>query len=133
MFKRKVGSKYGAIKTEIDGIKFDSKVEAKYYQHLKQLEDDGEIFQLDCQPTFTLMEGFRRNGVKIRDIIYKSDFSYITKEGVTIVTDVKGGDSTPEFKIKLKMLLKLIDEKKIDDFIFHEVRWKSKSWEVLVK
>ena len=131
MFKRKAGSKYGAIKTEIDSIKFDSKVESKYYLYLKDLESQGELSQLDCQPTFTLMEGFRRNGVKIRDIIYKSDFKYLRKDGKTVVADVKGGDSTPEFKLKAKLLLKLIDEGKIDDFIFQEVRWKSKTWEVI--
>ena len=131
MFKRTKGSKFGAIKTEIDGLRFDSKVESKYYLHLKELESQGELSQLDCQPTFTLMEGFRRNGVKIRDIIYKSDFKYLRKDGKTVVCDVKGGDSTPEFKLKAKLLLKLIDEGKIDDFIFQEVRWKSKTWEVI--
>ena len=131
MFKRIKGSKFGAIKTEIDGQRFDSKVESKYYLYLKDLESQGELSQLDCQPTFTLMEGFRRNGVKIRDIVYKADFKYVTNEGVTVVCDVKGGDSTPEFKLKAKMLLKLIDEGKIDDFIFQEVRWKSKTWEVI--
>ena len=131
MIRRAKGSKFGAIKTEIDGVKFDSKVESKYYLHLKDLESQGELSQLDCQPTFTLMEGFRRNGVKIRDIIYKSDFKYLRKDGKTVVCDVKGGDSTPEFKLKAKLLLKLIDEGKIDDFIFQEVRWKSKTWEVI--
>lgn len=136
MFKRKLGeSKYGAIKTTIDGNKFDSKVEAKYYAYLKELEDTGKIFDLQLQPTFTLMEGFRRNGVKIRDIVYKSDFRYIVCEGDnigrTVVCDVKGGDSTPEFKLKSKLLLKLIDEGKIDDFIFQEVRWKQKQWEII--
>ena len=131
MFKRTKGSKFGAIKTEIDGLRFDSKVESKYYLHLKELESQGELSQLDCQPTFTLMEGFRRNGVKIRDIVYKADFKYVTNEGVTVVCDVKGGDSTPEFKLKAKMLLKLIDEGKIDDFIFQEVRWKARAWEII--
>ena len=133
MFKRKAGSKFGAVKTEIDGVKFDSKVEAKYYTHLKELEDAGKIFELQLQPTFTLMEGFRRNGVKIRDIVYKADFKYTTIDGRKIVVDVKGGDSTPEFKLKSKLLLKAIDEGKIDDFIFQEVRWKAKEWQVIEK
>jgi hypothetical protein len=134
MFKRKSGSKYGAIKTVVGDFKFDSKVEAKYYTHLKELETEGKIFDLQLQPTFTLMEGFRRNGVKIRDIVYKADFKYydIAKSEI-IVCDVKGGDSTPEFKLKSKLLLKMIDEGKIDNFIFQEVRWKSKSWQVIEK
>lgn len=131
MFKRKAGSKYGAIKTEIDGVRFDSKVEAKYYTYLKELESEGRITDLSLQPTFTLMKGFRRNGVKIRDIVYKADFTYTTKEGYKVVADVKGGDSTPEFKMKAKLLLKAIDEGKIENFIFQEVRWKNKQWEVI--
>ena len=119
MIRRKAGSKYKAIKTEVDGQKFDSKVEAKYYQYLKERAERGEIEDLELQPTFTLMEGFRRNGVKIRDIVYKADFTYydVTKSEV-VVCDVKGGDSTPEFKLKSKLLLKMIDEGKIDNFIF---------------
>lgn len=131
MFKRKIGNKFGAKKTIIDEIKFDSKVESKYYLHLKEIESQGQIHSLYCQPTFTLMEGFRRNGVKIRDILYKADFKYVTNEGYIVVCDVKGGDSTPEFKLKAKLLLKLIAEGKIDDFLFQEVRWKAKSWEVI--
>jgi hypothetical protein len=45
--------------------------------------------------------------------------------------DVKGGDSTPEFKLKAKLLLKMIEEGKIENFIFQEVRWKAKQWEVI--
>jgi hypothetical protein len=131
MFKRKAGSKYGAIKTEVDGHKFDSKIESRFYTHLKGLQESGIIENLTLQPTFTLMEGFRRNGDKIRDIVYKADFKYNMMDGRLIVVDVKGGDSTPEFKLKAKLLLKAIDEGKIENFIFQEVRWKAKQWEVI--
>ncbi|MDD3747626.1 MAG: DUF1064 domain-containing protein, partial [Anaerostipes sp.] len=43
-------SKYGARKTVIDGITFDSKREAKRYQELKLLEQAGEISYLELQP-----------------------------------------------------------------------------------
>lgn len=131
MFKRKAGSKYGAIKTKVGDFTFDSKVESKYYIHLKELESEGRIKDLTLQPTFTLMEGFRRSGVKIRDIVYKADFKYSTNENITVVVDVKGGDSTPEFKLKAKLLLKAIDDGKIENFTFQEVRWKAKQWEVI--
>ena len=132
MIRRKAGSKYGAVKTEIDGHKFDSKVEGKYYLHLKEREARGEIKDLELQPTFTLMDGFRRSGVKIRDIVYKADFQYTDPHtNKTIICDVKGGDSTPEYKLKVKLLLKLVDEGKIDDFRFFEVRWKAKTWEII--
>lgn len=136
MFKRKAGSKYGAIKTEVDGNKFDSKVEAKYYLHLKELERIGKITKLELQPSFTLMQGFRREGLnneKIRDIKYNADFMYFDiMQGRFIIADVKGGDSTPEFKIKAKMLLKMIEEGVENKYaIFHEVRFKAKAWEII--
>lgn len=45
-------SKYGAVKTEIDGIVFDSKHEAKRYQELWLLEQAGEITNLRLQVPF---------------------------------------------------------------------------------
>lgn len=44
--KRPKKSKYGAVKTEVDGIKFDSKHEALRYQELRLLEQAGEITNL---------------------------------------------------------------------------------------
>ena len=44
--------KYRNIKTEIDGIKFDSKKEAKRYSELKMLESASAINQLELQPQF---------------------------------------------------------------------------------
>ena len=53
--------KYRNIKTEIDGIKFDSKKEAKRYSELKMLESTSAINQLELQPQFPLYV----NGEKI--------------------------------------------------------------------
>ena len=36
-------SKYGAKKTVIDGIKFDSKMEGDYYLYIKKQKEDGKI------------------------------------------------------------------------------------------
>lgn len=48
-------SKYGAVKTEVDGIKFDSKREASRYQELRLLEQAGEITNLLLQVPFELI------------------------------------------------------------------------------
>ncbi|WP_416330616.1 DUF1064 domain-containing protein, partial [[Clostridium] innocuum] len=48
-------SKYGAVKTEVDGIKFDSKHEALRYQELRLLEQAGEITNLRLQVPFELI------------------------------------------------------------------------------
>lgn len=45
-------SKYGAVKTEVDGIMFDSKREAKRYQELRLLEQAWEITNLRLQVPF---------------------------------------------------------------------------------
>ena len=54
-FYNKGASKYKAQKTEVDGILFDSKKEAKRYAELKFLEKAGEISNLVLQPLFVLI------------------------------------------------------------------------------
>jgi len=94
--------KYNAVKTEVDGITFDSKKEAREYQSLKLLERIGAIADLQLQPAFILQAGFvDGNGRKVKPIVYKADFAY-TQEGRRIVVDVKGVQ-TPVFKLKAKL------------------------------
>jgi hypothetical protein len=89
-------SKYGAQRTEIDGITFDSKAEAKRYADLRLLERGGQISDLKMQPEFP----FRLNGGLI--FTYRADFSY--RQGVCLVIeDVKGFD-TPVSKLKRKII-----------------------------
>lgn len=98
--------KYGAKKTEVDGITFDSKSEAKRYQELKLLERGGAIKNLSLQPRFMLQEGFVNihTGKKERAIEYVGDFQY-DENGITIVEDCKGF-KTSDYKIKRKLFIK---------------------------
>lgn len=97
-------SKYQAIKVKIDGIKFDSKMEAKRYLQLKELEKAGEIRNLRLQESFELQPKFKdKDGKTIRAITYIADFVY-EQDGETIVEDTKGIETT-DFKIKKKLLL----------------------------
>jgi len=89
-------SKYKAVKTIVDGIKFDSKKEALRYGDLKTLVRAGEIKDLELQPRFN----FALNGVKI--CFYKADFKY-TENGETIINDVKGF-KTPMYNLKKKLM-----------------------------
>ena len=114
--KKKKKSKYKAVKTEINGIKFDSKKEARRYKELKILEKADEIKSLELQPRFLLQEKFKYNGKTIRKIEYVADFRYIDKEGKTIVEDVKGM-KTEVYKIKKKIFLKKYGE----NLIFKEI------------
>ena len=55
-------SKYKNKKITIDGITFDSQLEANRYCELKLLFKAGEISQLRLQPEFELIPAFRKNG-----------------------------------------------------------------------
>jgi Protein of unknown function (DUF1064) len=92
-------NKYGAKRTEVDGITFDSKREATRYQDLKVMQDLGLISNLTLQVKYDLV----MNGIKICS--YKSDFDY-EENGQRVVEDCKGM-RTPTYKIKKKMMLAL--------------------------
>lgn len=96
-------NKYHNTKTTIDGIKFDSKAEAKRYIELKLLQKAKKITDLQLQPKYELQPKYKNNkGENIRAITYKADFSY-TEGNKVIVEDVKGME-TKEFKLKKKLL-----------------------------
>lgn len=89
-------SKYRNVRTEVDGITFDSRAEAKRYQELKILERVGEITNLDLQPRYDCWV----NGKKV--CTYVADFRYMTDRCQTI-EDVKGM-KTPVYKLKKKLV-----------------------------
>ena len=94
-------SKYGAKRTEIDGIKFDSMAESRRYLELKMLEAAGEITGLSVHPRFVVWECGKDK------ITYVGDFQY-HEAGELVVEDVKGGRNgkvltTPVFRLKAKM------------------------------
>jgi len=110
-------SKYGANKTVIDGIEFDSKKEAKRWTELKLLERAGVIRDLDRQVKFVLIPAQReadtigaRGAIKKGKIIerecaYVADFVYTDAEtGETVVEDTKGF-KTKDYIIKRKLML----------------------------
>ena len=85
-------SKYRAIPTLLDGIRFASKSEAKRYGQLKLLQLAGEIRWFTCQVPFHLGAGVR----------YVSDFLIVYADGQVEVEDVKGVE-TQMFKVKRKL------------------------------
>lgn len=93
-------SKYGAVKTTVDGIVFHSQKEARRYGELKLLERAGEIRNLQLQPTFYLWAP----GGDVDDRIgeYRADFSYTDiRHRKLVIEDVKGF-RTPLYKWKKK-------------------------------
>src|SRR4051812_49216783 len=93
-----MGNKYGAIPTEVDGIRFASKREAKRYQDLKLLERAKVIRDLELQPRFKIEVG----GLLI--CTYVADFQYrVCTDNRLVVEDSKGVE-TAVFKLKRKLL-----------------------------
>lgn len=77
--------KYRNTPTVIDGIRFDSKGEARRFQDLKLLERGGVLANVERQVSFRL----EVNGVLIA--FYRADFVYTDKTlGRRIVEDFKG-------------------------------------------
>jgi len=86
-------SKYKNERIDVDGIKFDSKAEAAYYNYLLILKENKEVSYFLMQVPF-LLEG----GVK-----YRLDFLVVYCNGRIDHVDIKGA-VTPMFKLKKKQV-----------------------------
>jgi len=73
-------SKMRNIKTEVDGMLFDSQKEANYYCELKLRKKAGEIVDFFWQVPFLLHEGYYKNKRWVKPIYYKADFVVIPSD-----------------------------------------------------
>ncbi len=89
--------KYGAQRTQVDGIWFPSKKEAHRYAELRLLEQSNIITHLRMQVRFPLIV----NDVKISE--YRADFVYFERTR-QVVEDSKGY-RTPEYRLKRQLML----------------------------
>ncbi len=89
-------NKYGAKATVVDGIRFDSKLEAERWQQLVLLQQLKSISNLERQVRFPL----EVNGVLIAT--YVADFVYL-EDGEQVVEDSKG-KRTREYQMKAKLM-----------------------------
>lgn len=95
---KKKANKYGAKRTVLDGITFDSKAEAKRYAALKLQERCGAIYNLRRQVWHELKAA--NGAVACR---YRADFDYFnTSTGEPVTEDVKGV-LTRDFRIKARL------------------------------
>jgi protein associated with RNAse G/E len=90
-------SKYNAVKCVVNGIKFDSKKEARAYVSLKQLHTLGKLSNLELQVPYVC----KVNAVKI--CTYKADFRITWIDGKVEILDAKGF-KTPVYKLKKKLV-----------------------------
>ncbi|MEK3645853.1 DUF1064 domain-containing protein [Aeribacillus sp. FSL M8-0235] len=98
-------TKYRSKKVEVNGHVFDSKIEAKYYEQLKWLQNNKQILFFRLQPRYLLQEAFEKDGKSYRKIEYIADFEVHHLDGSIEVVDVKGIE-TEAFKIKRKLFEK---------------------------
>lgn len=104
--------KYNAKKATIDGITFDSKAEAAYYNRLKILKKAGEIKDFEMQVQFNLLESFEHPSKKtkagepsrVRAINFTPDFVITELDGSKTVVDVKGM-ITKDFPLRAKLFM----------------------------
>lgn len=95
--EKKSRSKYGAVKTEADGLKFASKKEAKRWMELRMMELGGEIQKLERQISYELAV----NGLTI--CCYIADFVY--RKGLELVVEDTKGMKTPLYLLKARLML----------------------------
>lgn len=98
-------TKYNARRTSVDGVNFDSKLEADYFIMLEEKLRTGQIRAFERQPVFLLQDSFKKNGKTFRKIEYRADFKIIHNDGSIEIVDVKGYE-TPEFRLKRKLFEK---------------------------
>jgi uncharacterized protein DUF1064 len=91
-------SKYGAVPTVVDNIRFASKREATRYRELRLLEQAGEIAMLKCHPRFELLV----NGQDCGD--YVGDFWYFDRRSGRAITEDTKGVATPVYRLKRKLV-----------------------------
>lgn len=93
-------NKYRAEGVRVDGIWFDSTIEANRYKMLKVLERSGHIKNLRVHPRYEITPAGEFGGVKQRATHYEADFEY-EHEGQIVTEDVKGlvtGDAVRKMK-----------------------------------
>jgi uncharacterized protein DUF1064 len=101
--KGKVGA---AVPTIIDGIRFDSKLEASRYVVLKRKLDQKLISNLECHPRYAIIHPLLEHEPKLKDKLictYIADFRYV-RDGVEVTEDVKGAILTDVYKLKKKLV-----------------------------
>lgn len=95
--------KYGNIWTEVDGIKFQSILEADYYGKLKLRKRANDLVKFERQKRYE----FIINGISIG--AYVADFVIWENSGAVTVVDTKSAatEAIPFFQMKKALMLAL--------------------------
>lgn len=110
----KTKNKYNAKKAEVDGIMFDSQKEARKYAELKLLQRAGGVTEIELQPKFNLLQGFKYRGKKIQGVTYTADFLVSYRDGRKQIIETKGYKTRDYILRKKMLLLKIKDDPSIE-------------------
>ena len=101
-------NKYHALSCLVDGIRFDSRKEARRYERLKILAIAGEITALELQPAFplTVLELWRPDGRLVDVGVYHADFRYVeTRSGEVVIEEIKSGPTkTTAYRLRKRIV-----------------------------
>jgi hypothetical protein len=93
-------SKYRAVPTIVDNVRFASKREAARYGELKILEKSGLIGNLQLQPKLRLNVNGKAICTYVGDFSYQEHFVGVSRK---VLEDVKGV-KTPVYRLKKKLV-----------------------------
>lgn len=93
-------SKFRAVPTVVDGVRFDSKAEARRWVELQQLQAAGQIRKLRRQVRYELPVNDQVVARYVADFVYQRAVGDYWDE---VVEDVKGVE-TPMFRLKAKLM-----------------------------
>lgn len=97
-------NKYSNEKIIVDGIEFDSKLEARRWQQLNLLQKAGNIKDLRRQIKFELQPSYIKNDKVIQSINYVADFVYYDLNKRQFIIEDTKGYKTEIYKLKKKIL-----------------------------
>ena len=105
-------NKYRNEKTVVNGIAFDSRLEAERFRQLLLLEQAGEISGLKLQYGLQINPPWTNphTGAKLKGSTYYADFAYIdTRSHKMVIEDTKGVE-TDVFRLKWNLAQRLYPE-----------------------
>ena len=119
MYYQRFGNKFGAKKTEYNGIKYDSKFEAKVAQELDLRMKAGEFVAVERQYRIPLYV-YLPDGEKAKIFTYICDFRCERPNGSYLLVEAKGYH-TEVYKVK-RRILDLVWLPDHPEYDFEEVR-----------
>lgn len=112
LVRRGQSIRYGNHKTRVDGISFDSKLEARRYQELRLREMAGDIRNLRVHPCYVLAPAVTLGGRVKPALRYYADFVYEQAPAWDLVVeDTKNPFSATKdaFRIKMHLMRSVFD------------------------